>query len=264
MEFTLQTPSLKRLVKMLCCSDYRFRMIAKTLPHLIKTPRAKVSDSFDDFYSVISGAEIRSSFTSGSEIVSGPRLAGCKYLRACIDELYRMAPPVTAPPWRAEKVGRKDDQLLIVDGHVIPRGTDIAVNFYSLFHNEEYFDDPFSYKPERWLEPGEGQIESEERKRTYKTMRQVLAPFGLGERSCLGKLMANMEITLTLARTIFFFDFDLAPGEAGRLGGGKAGKTDGRGRPDEFQLFDALGAETEGPNLVFRKRGDFWKSLRAD
>ncbi|RCI08481.1 hypothetical protein L249_8805 [Ophiocordyceps polyrhachis-furcata BCC 54312] len=208
--------------------------------------------------------EIRSTFTSASEIVSGPRLAGCKYLRACIDETLRITNPTTTLPWRVEELGEKDeDKPFIIDGHVIPRGTEVAVNLYSLFHNEEYFDDSFSYKPERWLEPEEGQTESEEQKRARQTMRKAFAPFWLGDRSCAGKTVAYLEMTLVLARTIFFFDFETAPGKAGLLGGGEAGRTDGRGRPDEFQLHDALTALTDGPNLIFHKRGDFWKSLRS-
>ncbi|RDA90813.1 hypothetical protein CP533_0499 [Ophiocordyceps camponoti-saundersi (nom. inval.)] len=209
--------------------------------------------------------EIRSKFTSGSEIVSGPGLASCKYLRACIDETLRMSPAVTTLLWRAEEPDKKGrDQPFFIDGHVIPRGTQVAVNLYSLFHNEEYFQDSFSYKPERWLEPEEGQPESEEQKMARQTMRKAFAPFMLGDRSCAGRAMAYMEMTLTLARTMFYFDFEAAPGKAGLVGGGEAGRTDGRGRLDEFQLRDCFAAVTDGPNLIFHKRGDFWKSLSTE
>lgn len=44
--------------------------------------------------------EIRSQFSSGRDINGGPTLADCWYLRACIDESLRMAPPSLATLWR--------------------------------------------------------------------------------------------------------------------------------------------------------------------
>jgi cytochrome P450 len=38
--------------------------------------------------------EIRETFSDVEEIVTGPKLSGCSYLRACIDESMRMTPPV--------------------------------------------------------------------------------------------------------------------------------------------------------------------------
>ncbi|KAK2595386.1 hypothetical protein QQS21_006922 [Conoideocrella luteorostrata] len=46
--------------------------------------------------------EIRSTFSSVCEIKAGPRLSGCKYLRACIDEALRYNPPVLTPIWRQQ------------------------------------------------------------------------------------------------------------------------------------------------------------------
>lgn len=42
--------------------------------------------------------EIRSTLSSTADIRGGPRLAGCKYLRACIDEVLRMFPPPLPAP----------------------------------------------------------------------------------------------------------------------------------------------------------------------
>lgn len=40
--------------------------------------------------------EIRTTFSSHSEIHGGPKLAGCRYLRACIEEALRMSPSVSS------------------------------------------------------------------------------------------------------------------------------------------------------------------------
>ena len=63
-----------------------------------------------------------------------------------------------------------------------------------------------------------------------------------------------LEISLTLARAIWEFDFRLADGEAGRIGGGTAGAREGRHRPEEFQLYTHVTAWCEGPILEFRRR----------
>ena len=79
-------------------------------------------------------AEIRSRFTSSSEIHSGPKLSSCHYLRACIDEALRMSPPITLIPYR-----EVCNEGITVDGEYIPAGTDVGVSIYSLHHNEDLF-----------------------------------------------------------------------------------------------------------------------------
>jgi cytochrome P450 len=205
-------------------------------------------------------AEIRSTFKSAEEIRSGPVLNSCKYLRACIDEALRMSPPTLTPMWRQQDARDGSDEPFVVDGHVIPPNTQVAVSLYSLNHNEEYFPDSFTFKPERWLDTSQcGGGDASEGGDSRANMRKAFAPFLMGDRSCAGKSMAYMEISLTLARTLWFFDFEPAPGKAGEAGGGTLGRKDGRGRPNEFQLEDAFAAIHHGPNLVFRERDKLWR-----
>ncbi|KAI0414288.1 cytochrome P450 [Xylaria grammica] len=193
--------------------------------------------------------EIRSNFSKGSEI-QGPRLARCQYLRACIDETLRMSPPVSGTPWRELRSG--EDGPLIVDGHVIPRGTQVGVSIYSLHRNENYFSDPDVYLPERWL------VEDEA---VRSKMNSAFAAFSSGSRGCAGKAMAYLEVSLVVAKTLWYFDFDKAPGRMGWLGGGSPRNVGRRGKVDEFQLYDTFSSTHEGPNLVFRPRGDHWKEI---
>ncbi|GAW13553.1 hypothetical protein ANO14919_029400 [Xylariales sp. No.14919] len=193
--------------------------------------------------------EIRSNFSKGSEI-QGPRLARCQYLRACIDETLRMSPPVSGTPWRELRSG--EDGPLIVDGHVIPRGTQVGVSIYSLHRNENYFSDPDVYLPERWL------VEDEA---VRSKMNSAFAAFSSGSRGCAGKAMAYLEVSLVVAKTLWYFDFDKAPGGMGWLGGGSPRNVGRRGKVDEFQLYDTFSSTHEGPNLVFRPRGDHWKEI---
>lgn len=124
--------------------------------------------------------EIRSSFNSGSEIRTGSRLTGCRYLRAFIEETLRMSPPIPGTLWR-EMAPSTRGQPLIIDGHLIPPGMQIGVNIYSLHHNEKYFPDPFKFLPERWLEGSKN------------ASFQAFAPFMIGPRSCSGKALAYLE-----------------------------------------------------------------------
>lgn len=124
-------------------------------------------------------------------------------------------------------------------------------------HDENTFPDPFTYTPERWLEQyGEAKDKASDRAK----MRKAFVPFLLGDRGCVGKTMAYTEASLTLARTLWYFDFETAPGKKGLVGGG-SGKKGEPGSPDEYQLGDIFVTRHDGPNLVFKTRGDLWKGL---
>ncbi|KAI1174894.1 cytochrome P450 [Nemania sp. FL0916] len=181
--------------------------------------------------------EIRSSFQSGGEIC-GSKLAGCRYLRACIDESLRLSPPIPGTPWRQQAADDTDKSPFIIDGHVIPSGTYVGVNAYAIQHNEDYFPDPYKYDPERWLEP----------KNTKGPMPEPLAAFSTGSRGCPGKAMAYMELGLALAKSLWYFDFKPAPGDLGRVGFDKTG---------EFRIYDVYISTHDGPWLSFTPRKAF-------
>ncbi|KAI1253593.1 hypothetical protein MGN70_005803 [Eutypa lata] len=199
-------------------------------------------------------SEIRTTFSSGSEIRHGQKLTSCKYLRAVIDESMRISPPTPGVMWREQDP--LSTEPLVVDGHVIPPGTLVGVGTYSLMHNPEYFPEPFAFRPERWLED-----EAPEEKEARATMRRAFIPFILGDRGCAGKAVAYLEMSLTVAKTIWYFDFEKAPGDVGELGSGRKGAARGRDRPGEYQLYDRFMAEHEGPNLIFRPRENYWEEL---
>ena len=209
-------------------------------------------------------SEIRNTFSSGHDIRQGPQLQSCKYLRAVIDETMRMSPSSLGPAWRAQDPASvAAGEAFVVDGHVIPPGTQVGSSRYAVQHNEAYFSEPYTFKPERWLPSEDGKPETAEDHKARAAMRRAFAPFSLGDRSCAGKAMAYLEMSLTIAKTMWYFDFKTAPGEAGKIGGGWPGRKDGRGRPDEFQLYYSLVVQNDGPNLVFNSRGDHWKDLEA-
>ncbi|TVY83920.1 Cytochrome P450 monooxygenase apf7 [Lachnellula suecica] len=195
--------------------------------------------------------EIRSTFASSSEI-HGTALAGCTFLRACIDEAMRLSPPAPGILWRDLAPGDDSSQPFVVDGHVIPPNTVVGVNTYSLHHSEDYFPNAFAYRPERWVSS------SDEEK---KISREAFAPFSVGSRGCAGKAMAYLESSLVLAKSLWYFDFESASGELGEVGAGKVGLEEGRERKGEFQLYDTFSSSHDGPYLKFVVRSDNWKDL---
>lgn len=132
----------------------------------------------------------------------------------------------------------------MVDGYVIPPGTQVGVNLYSLHHNEDYFPEPFIFRPERWLVDDVDEL---------RAMHSAFEAFSAGPRGCAGKPMAYLESSLVVAKTLWYFDFENAAGDM--TGAGIPGRTDGRGRPEEYQIRDVFSAAHDGPNLVFRPRG---------
>ncbi|KAJ2977749.1 hypothetical protein NUW58_g7712 [Xylaria curta] len=86
-------------------------------------------------------------------------------------------PPVPGTLWR--ELPEDTGEPWVIDGHVIPRGTKVGVNTYSLHHNEEYFSDPFAFVPERWLED-----ETLYPQASNKVIQDVFAAFSTGPRGC--------------------------------------------------------------------------------
>ncbi|KAG5926956.1 hypothetical protein E4U42_002775 [Claviceps africana] len=198
--------------------------------------------------------EVRGVFSDGTEIRNGPKLAACRYLRASLDEALRMSPPVPGTPWREQFPDEQKCGPLVIDGHVIPPGTQVGVSIYSLHHNEKYFEESFVFRPERWL------IQDKDK---LALMRSAFCPFSLGTRGCAGKAVAYLEMSLVVAKTLWYFDFHRAPGKIGEVGAGAPQKGEARRRPGEFQLYDSLAATHRGPNLVFRPRGSLYKEIQV-
>ncbi|KAJ4294588.1 hypothetical protein N0V90_008279 [Kalmusia sp. IMI 367209] len=187
--------------------------------------------------------EIRTTFSDVEEIVAGPILSSCSYLRACIDESMRMTPPVAGALPRQVLPGGMD-----IDGHHIPAGVDVGVPHYAIHHNADYFPRPFDYIPERWLsDPASNPLHN-----NLAVAHAAFCPFSIGPRGCIGKGLAYVELTVTIARVLFLFDLRLAPGST--LGAGSKDLEIGRTRATEYQIEDRFASMKDGPLLQFRPR----------
>ncbi|KAH7371505.1 cytochrome P450 [Pyrenochaeta sp. MPI-SDFR-AT-0127] len=187
--------------------------------------------------------EIREAFTDVEQIVTGPKLSGCSFLRACIDETMRMTPPVAGALPRQVLPGGLD-----IDGHHVPAGVDVGVPIYSIHHNPNYFPRPFDYLPERWLSDASANPLHDR----LADAQSAYNPFSIGPRGCIGKGLAYVELTVTIARVLFMYDLRLAPGTT--LGAGSKDLEVGRERASEYQIQDVFASKKDGPMLQFRAR----------
>lgn len=67
-------------------------------------------------------------------------------------------------------------------------------------NSEEYFENPESFIPERWLK--QGSRDKECPLHQDKIHPFVSLPFGYGRRSCLGRRFAEIELQILLAKVI--------------------------------------------------------------
>ncbi len=100
------------------------------------------------------------------------------YLTATIQETLRTRPvlPNAAP--------RLVVQPIEVGGWSYPTGCCLVPNGYLIHHDPEIYPDPFSFRPERFLDEAPG---------TYTWI-----PFGGGRRRCLGASFAMLEMKIVL------------------------------------------------------------------
>lgn len=213
-------------------SDTMASTVTSTFFYLLQNPRTMVRLQ----------KGIRRHFDDVEEIRSGPKLQSCRYLFACLDESMRFTPPVGAALPRETLAGG-----ITVDGIWFPERVDLAVPIYSLHHNEAYFPDSFTYKPERWL-VGEGDSTAA----SVALAQSAFHPFGTGRTSCVGQNFAYQEMSIILARVIWLYDMRLEPGSI--AGEGHPGLGRFRERRDQFQTWDKFLSAHEGPMVEFKVR----------
>jgi benzoate 4-monooxygenase len=124
------------------------------------------------------------------------------YLRAVLDESFRCRTPVTAGLPR-----RTTGEGTTIAGHYIPGDTTVSAQLFDLHRNSDLFKDPLSFIPERWL-PEDPECQSSEEE--LNNLKNYVLPFSLGPRACIGRNLAYMEVSITMAALILSFDWELA------------------------------------------------------
>lgn len=119
-----------------------------------------------------------------------------EYANAFINEVLRISPPI----WYEERVAMED---VIIDGKEIPAGTQVVVSSLAVHRNKDVFEDPDSFKPERWFDNKELQ-------------KGEYFPFLFGKRQCIGKEFALMEMRIVVTKIAKKFRLELVNTEVSK------------------------------------------------
>lgn len=171
---------------------------------------------------------IRATFSQAEEI-KWAALKDLPYLSAVINETCRYFFTLLHRTRVVPEGG------MSIDGHFVPGGTVVAVAEYAANHSVDNFQDPFVFKPERWLDP-------------HPTDNLLVSkPFAYGPRDCLGKNLAGIELRLAIAHLVWHFDLEIEPVE------GEGAKNWAWNPKDDFKHIKAI-AGPVFPPLWFKLR----------
>ncbi|XP_067871558.1 cytochrome P450 1A1 [Heterodontus francisci] len=92
-----------------------------------------------------------------------------------------------------------------LNGYFIPKNTCVFVNQWQVNHDSTLWKDPFSFFPDRFLNPDGKSINKEE---SEKVML-----FGMGKRRCIGEPIGRTEVFLFFATLIQQLRFEKKPGQ---------------------------------------------------
>lgn len=174
--------------------------------------------------------EIRSTFSDANDIITGPKLNGCHYLKAVVEETLRLAPPIPSA------LKRHTMAPITVGELSLPAGIDVGTSAWGVHHSDEHFPEATKFMPERWLSGTTPKDQLEH-------MKAMFTPFSQGNRACLGKNMAYNELTVALGKLFWTYDVRLA-----------AGDTTGTDKDGFYELIDCFISRKDGPLVEFRKR----------
>ncbi|MBA2654118.1 MAG: cytochrome P450 [Gammaproteobacteria bacterium] len=110
---------------------------------------------------------------------------------AVFKEVLRLYPPVYTIP----RVAVADD---VAEDLRIPKGSYIMIPVYHVHRDAKYWPEPEVFNPERFLGAG-----------LSEAAQKAYLPFGLGQRSCIGREFATMEACLVLTLMCSQFQFTL-------------------------------------------------------
>lgn len=129
----------------------------------------------------------------GDNVLTLEHLPKLEYIDACIKETLRLSSPIGV-----FTVGSDEDQVL-GGKYFIPKNTEITVINRVLHRDPEVWEDPDSFKPERWLNGG-----------LQRLPPNAWKAFGNGMRACIGRGFAEQEMIMNFAMVLQRFQLELA------------------------------------------------------
>jgi len=127
------------------------------------------------------------------DLTSHETLKRIPYLDAVVREGLRMVNGVSG------RLPRYDPHNPITyKGYTFPPGTVVSMSIRDMHLDSDCFPEPHVFDPERWLDPS-----------MQKRSEQFFVPFGKGSRSCVGRELAMLEMTMVTAVLLHRFKMDL-------------------------------------------------------
>ncbi|KAJ5908820.1 cytochrome P450 [Penicillium taxi] len=139
--------------------------------------------------------EITSTFRSSREI-SATSVQDLKFLKSCMHESLRLAPPFVGTLPR--RVPTSTPGVTICN-RFVPSGTTVGIHNWSITHSPQFWIDPEKFRPDRWM--GDSRYTGD--------IREAFHPFGFGPRTCVARNLVIIEASFILARLLFEFDMQL-------------------------------------------------------
>ena len=127
-----------------------------------------------------------------NEVPSLNTVSGLEYFSWCYKEVQRLYPV-------APVVGRQVlDSDIVYNDMLIPKHSIVAVNLYAI-GRQRWIDRRDEFLPERWRADNP----------QATALKDLLMPFSIGKRACIGQNLAVMEMKLLAAMLLRNFEFDL-------------------------------------------------------
>ena len=173
------TVQINDMFKKACCIQVVLAGVVSTtcsmlslLNILVHHPdiQAKIQEEIDDVL--------------GERIIGLDHQVNMPFTKATIFELHRYCSIVPI------NVAHKSLQDTTLADYVISKGTLILLNFWALHHDEQLWNDPFSFKPERFLDENGRLFPADHPNRKH------LLAFSAGPRVCIGEALAQSRIFL--------------------------------------------------------------------
>ncbi|KAI3857075.1 hypothetical protein MKX03_015447 [Papaver bracteatum] len=136
-------------------------------------------------------AEISEVVGHGIKKMEESDIENLPYLRAVVKETLRFHPPGAFP------IPRTVTQDIEVIGYSIPKGTLVLVNIWGIGKDPSSWDDPLSFKPERFLNSAIDYV---------GRILSIYIPFRAGRRICPGLPLAEQMINVMLGSFVQSFD----------------------------------------------------------
>jgi cytochrome P450 len=134
---------------------------------------------------------------NGRNEITGDDINEMKFLHQVMHEtlrLFAIIPNLT-------RVAETDVVIKEANDFFIPAGTELMIPMYLLNRDPSVWENPSKFDPSRWEGKGD-----------YTSAKDGFFPFGYGSRTCIGNMLAQLEVSVFICQLLRQFDILPEPG----------------------------------------------------